>query len=581
MKIFEIIHPEFMSHMSEWTKWRLTYQSGSEFIDNYLKKWSARESDSEFTSRKAITYCPSFAKTGINEIRDSIYERMVDITRSGGTKSYREAIYGLKGGVDLTSSSMSYFMGCKILPELLTMGKVGIYVDMPPRNGESIADNRDNRPYIYMYPCESIRCWLDDGPTSNEFSAILLEDRYIDYDPETGFPRDLIKKYRRVWKDQDGLIRAVFYNDDSDQMLNQYGEPITEPLILGIDKVPFVVLELSESLLTDVADYQIALLNLASTDMSYHISANFPIYTEQYNPRYDAPHLRPAGKDEPGTAVDGATGKAQEIRVGYTKGRRYPTGSERPSYIHPSSEPVMASMAKQEQLKNEIRQLLKLSVSNLRGPKMASAESKKEDSRSLETGLSYIGLTLEAAERKISELWSAYEGSSDIATINYPETYSLRSEEDRLKEANELNDLMVRVPSITYQKAIAKRIARIMLGPKVSRETFLTIEKEIDSAIVLDNNPKNIQIDIETGLVSAELASKIRGYPPGEAEKASQDHANRLARISAAQTTGVSGVPDTQDRPKTNASNEKKSSRETTQDDVVADKTRGEGSNPE
>lgn len=580
MSIHTIMHPEFSARLLDWDKWRVTYEGGEAFIDKYLKTLSSRESSEDFIVRKAITYCPSFAKMGINEIRDSIYQRMSDIVRLDGTKSYQDAILGLNGGVDLEGASMNYFMGCKVLPELLTMGKIGIYVDMPPKQGPSIADNATVRPYIYLYPCESIRSWCDDSADSNEHLAVLLEDNVYEIDPKTGFPKGTMTRLRHVWKEPDGGIYACFYNEKGD-MIDQNGQPLLEPIKLGINRVPFVLAEISESLLTDVADYQIALLNLASTDMAYQMNLNFPLYTEQFDPKSDAPHLRKRGLDGPGTAADAEKGKVEEIKIGVRRGRRYPVGMERPDFISPSAEPMRVSMEKQEQLKAEIRHLLKLSVSNLRGPKMASAESKREDDRSLETGLSYIGLALENAERKIGAYWSMYEGEKDkTPTINYPENYSLRSEEDRRNEAKELNDLMIRVPSKTYQKAIAKRMAKIMLGPKVTRQDSITIDSEIDAAVTMDIDAKTIQIDVETGLVSTELASQIRGYPKGEAEKSKQDHAERLARIAEAQSenqSDVSGIKDGQDKPRLNAQNQKKQSRDTTQDDTVSDKTRGDG----
>ncbi len=583
MSIAMIVHPEYNLKIREWDKWRITYEGGRRFIDTYLQRLSKRETQSDFDERKAVTYCPAFAKVGVNEVKDSIYQRMVDITRAGGTDSYQSAITGLHGGVDLEGSSMNYFMGCKILPELLTMERVGIYVDMPPLAGESIAANEGLRPYIYMYKAEDIRSWiLDEGADFNEYAAILLRENIIAYDEETGFPSGVTTRFRRIWRDIDGLILACFY-DEHGEMIDQFGTPTDQPIILNINKIPFVTVSISESLLTDVADYQIALLNLASTDMSYALKSNFPFYTEQYEPRADSIHLRPTGNTTtPGQATEGATAKSDEIVVGPSKGRRYPKGVERPDFIHPSPEPLKASMEKQQELKRDIRQILKLTISNLQGPKMASAESKQEDSRSLETGLSYIGLALEMGERKIAEFWSMYEGSKDIATIVYPENYSLRTEEDRRNEAEGLEKLMTKVPSMTFQKEIGKRISHIMLGSRIAREKVKKIDIEIDSATTMTADPEIIKSDVEIGLLSLETASRLRGYPAGEVEKAKKDHAERLARIAEAQSKpddnpGARGVPDASGNPKQDAKEEKAKSRDTTTDDVPTDKTRGEG----
>lgn len=578
LPIYQITHPDFDTRVSDWDKWRTTYEGGRQFVERYLKKLSIREDTDDFNDRREMTPCAAFAKIAVNEVKDSIYERMADISREGGAASYQSAIAGLEGGVDFKGSSMNYFMGCKILPELLTMAKVGIFVDMPPLRGESLADNHGLRPYIYMYKAEQIRCWIvDERPDENEFAAVLLEENVFKYHEETGFPCGYEKRFRYLFKDEYGQVWAGFYNENGG-LVDQTGVPMESFIPLDIDKIPFVLVEISESLMTDIADYQIALTNLGSSDIVYALKANYPFYTEQYEPRANSQHLRKPG--ETGEATDANTGKEQEIRTGHSRGRRYPKGMERPGFIHPSSEPLKASMEKQEQLKSDIRLLIKLTISNLKGPKMASAESKQEDSRSLESGLSYIGLALEMAERKIAYYWAMYLGTGEPATISYPEDYSLRSEEDRQNEVELLENLLAKIPSRTLQQSLAIRIAKIVLGPKVSRESFQKIENEIKAAKAIICDPDMILRDVEAGLVSLDTASELRGYPEGEAEHAKEDHAERLARIADAQQAkenpGARGIKDAEGDPKS-GQKEKAASRDTTQDDVVTDKTRGKG----
>jgi hypothetical protein len=116
-------------------------------------------------------------------------------------------------------------------------------------------------------------------------------------------------------------------------------------------------------------------------------------------------------------------------------------------------------MEKEQQIKNDIRRLLNLSLSNLE-PKFASADSKSKDDRSLESGLSAIGLILEHAERQVAEIWSEYT-SSKAATVHYPRAYSLKSETERREEAKNDAALMPLVPSLTYQKKIALKLHTI------------------------------------------------------------------------------------------------------------------------
>ena len=560
IEISDLTHPEYDIRYEDWLKWRLAYVGGRRFINTYTQKFSNREEDNDFNSRKTVTYCPSFAKSAINDVKNSIYQRFVDITRKGGTKSYQDAINGGKYGVDLLGSDLNSYIGRVVLPELLVMGRVGIYVDMPKieslsngtvngqrtlkddhiltNSGRIVPDPRNpskanliGRPYLYIYPTEDIRSWYrDEAANPNEFSTLLLREYKYTFDPDTRLPIDTYTIYKHFYL-EDGIVYVQHYNEDNEK-INEFGEAdsVAEPLKLNITRIPFVVVELSESLMTDIADYQVALLNLASSDMAYSLKANFPFYVEQYEPRANSSYLK---QDQSNNG-----NQDRDITVGPTSGRAYPVGTEQPAFIHPSPEPLKASMAKQEQLKEEIRLILNLTISNLQ-PSVSSAESKGFDDRTLESGLSYIGLELQHAERQIGQIWSMYENNTNYPDIKYPEKYNLKSDEDRRKDCKELAELMPILPSKTYQKEVAKSIADIMLRSRASDKTLDQIDKEIDSADVIHVDPQTLSTDVEHGLVSLDTASKARGYPEGEVDKAKQDHIDRLSRIAIAQSEGA------------------------------------------
>lgn len=582
MEISKITHPYYREWLPNWQKWRDVYAGGDLFIERYLKKFSRREKEPDFQLRKSVSYIPSFAKSSVNEIKNSIFSRLGDVTRTGGPQSYQDAVVGSKGGVDLLGSSMITFIGKFVLPELLTMARVGIFVDMPQLSGLTLADNKNVRPYIYYYCAEDIRSWsLNDQSEDSEFRSLLLRD-YVDVvDESTGLPTGREIRYRYMYVGDDNKVHVQFFSEENKQV-NQVGAETEEEVILNISRIPFVLVGLSDSLLADVASYQICHLNIASGDVSYTLHSNYPFYTEQYDPRTDSPFMRRPGLEQGGQAADAATGKTDEVRTGPSQGRRYPLGTERPGFIHPSSEPILASIQKQEQLKKEIRLLVHLAVTSLTPTKMASAESKSVDREGLEAGLSYIGLELERAERLVATYWAMYEGSK-AATVNYPIEYSLKSEADIQAEIDRLTKLLSIVPSTTYQKEIGKRIAELSVGKKVSAESLAKIKQEVDGAKAYIIDPLTIQNDVAAGLVDLETASEIRGYPKGSVEKAKQDHSDRLARIATSQAPGkglgdaaARGVPDQSADPNA-ATKEKAVSRDTTQDPTVVDKTRGNG----
>lgn len=505
MNVSAITHPSYDREKME--KWRLTYQGGFDFIDKYLKQYSTRETAAEFQARKAMTYCPAHAKAAIIDIKNAIFQRMVEIVRYDAPSSLDF------NNVDRQYTSMNSFIGAHLLPELLIMGRVGVYIDKQVGQPRTKLEAMQLRPYLYYYTAEQIRSWARGE--DNTLTSVLLEDNIDEIDFDTGLVIGKKKQYRLLTKHPEGVL-ILFYDTN--------GNPLSQT-ILPIKTIPFVIIEITESLLTDVADYQIALLNIESSDIAYITKANFPFYTEQYNPL--------------------AVGIAdQEIEIGVAQGRRYPNGLERPGFIHPSSEPLTASMEKQKQLREDIRKLINLSIANL-DPRRASAESKDRDQESKEEGLSYIGLQLETAERQIVAIWAEYDGQVSKYTVQYPTTYDLRDDSDRRAEANDLRELLPIIPSKTYQQAIARQIAHILLKTKITREELNMIDTEIKNAEVIVTDPEIVRSDHEAGFVSTELASKLRGYPKGEVEQAKKDHAERAARIALAQSeAGARGVAD-------------------------------------
>jgi hypothetical protein len=595
--ISSLRHPHYIVNQENWDKWRLTALGGSRFLKRYMKKSSKRENDQDFRDRLAVSYVPAFAKAAMNEVKNSIFQRVTDVTREGGPESYQQAVQGLEQGVDLAGSTMNAFIGREILPELLSMSRVGVYVDMPPVPGVTIADRLGKRPYLYWYKAEDIRSWCffeknEGDPT--EFKALLLRETKYEMDRHwSELPADTTDGYRYMWIGEDGYVYCQFYHSNGDPI---YPTGASTPVIkLNIKKIPFVLFELSDSVLADTADYQIALMNLASTDMAFALKANFPFYTEQEDWRVKSPYTKSAdtqaNTETSVTQPEGFFGAGvvsvtttqeptREVRVGVASGRTYPKDVERPGFIHPSPEPMQVSMEKQKQLKEEIRQLVALSVANLT-PRQASAESKGLDNQGLEAGLSYIGLELEHGERKIAYFWALYEGKGP-ATVIYPTQYSLLTDADRREIAKDLNELMPQVNSLTFRKEVAKQIVLIVLGTKVSTETLKAMLTEIDESPVIVSDPKAVEIDVKSGLVSLDTASRARGYPKGEVEKAAKDHAERLARIAKSQAEakgasdpGARGVSDLS--ANANAGKEEKaaSQKDQTQRESVKDRTRG------
>lgn len=495
------------------SKYRLTYSDPAGFMARYLYK-RHNEEVTAWIDRRKLQHNPAFAREAVDEFARALIQRSTDIKRLGGHPLFQEQINGLNGGVDRKGNSMNAFLANYIIGELMAMGSVGIFVDNDPVT--PLTAERETKPYIYSYTAENILNWHYED---NELKALLLRDSAPVI--EDGLPIGYSFMYRKFIKTPDGILYTLM--DDK--------ESVIKGGVLSLKQIPFVHICIPFSLLRDTADYQITLLNLRSASTYQTWATNFPLFTRQTN-AYE----------------DFAKPKEEAKSIGTVTGYSYPVGTERPAWIHPSPEPLEIAMQKEEQLKMEIRQLTALAITTI-GQRMVSAESKDKDREGMESGLSAIGLVLEAAETRLSEIWHDYKKTIP-AQINYPEKYELLGEEARRANARELKELQYAVPSTTFQRETAKVIASVLHGHRVPYDVLQQMHKEIIASPVPTSDPEVLRSDHEAGFVSDETASVGRGYSATEALKAREDHALRIARIQAAQSPdGARGLKDLDTNP--------------------------------
>ena len=588
-RIIDSRYPNWLTTCSDWEKWRLTYRGGDEFRNKYLERFTSREDPNDFEARKRLTPVPSFAKAAINRIRNSIFQRMHDITRRDGSPAYQRAIAGLDQGVDRRGSTMNAFLGVKCLTELLVMGRVGVFVDNSVVAGETLADVGDSRPYLYPYQVEDVLNWACTKPDEpSQFQAVLLRDTCMDYDQTTMLPLEKFQRMRLLWISPDtGLVNLQFYSTNGDP-IDRDGNP-SGPIELELTRIPFVILDITDSLLKDICNHQIALLNLLSSDVNFALKANFPFYIEQRDLRAVGSHLKQAANPDGTATAGGQAAHDNEITMGATRGRAYDIKANPPAFINPSSDPLKASMDLREEIAQEISRLVNLGVEVL-GSRMP-AGTQALDSGGLEAGLSYIGLVLESAERKIAEFWAAYEdrvvARRKVATIKYPDRYSLKTDKDRIEEATQLSKLMSSVPGQTVKREISKSITQALLGGKVSVETITKVNAEIDESLYTTSDPTTILAAVEAGLCGEKTGSMALGFSETEHIQAKKDHAERAARVAQAQASvkesnnsggdpAARGVPDLSANPSASRQ-EKKQGRDRTLHDSKRRRVRGRG----
>lgn len=557
-----IRHPDFLLNSTDWAEWRETFGGGKDYRQRYLKKWSDRETNDEFALRKSCTPIPSFAKAAILDIRNAIFQRLGDVLRVGGSTSYQRGVKGEGTGVDREGTSMNSFIGIDILTELLVMGRTGVYVDAPnvmPTTLVQQVNRPDLAPYCYCYRVEDILSWrLDANEVPGTFKAVLLRDHAIEFDANLGgieLPAGRETRLRLVFKDPEtGKVRVKFFTDDAKEtpIIIADGDP-DGGVTLDLEVVPFIMPDIGVSLMSDITSYQHALLNLVSGDVNWLLQSSSPFLTIQRDLRSVGAHLKDPGQGNTPEA-GGQRAKPKEEQIG-GKGRFYDLETDRPGYIAPPTDPLLASIKLQEKLEDDIRKLVNLAVTNKAGSRTESAEAKKLSSQGLEAGLSYIGLILEETEQHIAKFWSMYE-SSKPAEVGYPERYILKQDIERIEEAKEMANLMDRLPSKTARKTLAKQIIITMLGGKENTDTLSKIMGEINSAGYTTSALQDVIQAHSAGLVSDKTASESLGYNPDEVEQARKDKAERATITLLAQTAvggesgqasigaGARGVPE-------------------------------------
>jgi hypothetical protein len=460
-----------------WTKnyslYRQILSEPERFILNYLVP-NINESEAAFKRRVLLSPSFSIVKNNIEKIKNAFVREFHKILRLGGPVSYHRFVY--------QTQTMDAFLANNIVSEVLGMGRVAIFVDRSPQDESANRSAKfTNPPYLHYFTAEHINELRYDRNTLVFASLVSWNDAY-----PTQITLELTP---------DGVVAT-------------HGD--SESYILALPEIPLVVIDLGVGLIESVARHQIALLNIESSSTLNVINTNFPIYTEQVDAMQTLADI-----------VKNA--ETEEVKVGPEDGRRYSKGLERPQFINPSSEPVKASILKENQLISQINEMMGFDA---------------EGNIHILTNLSYL---FEAAERKIAELWAMYT-SEDPPLIEYPKEFPMIVDTDYITK---LFDFVDRIPVRSYKEALLSKISGMLIPG-------LVIDEELTSLPALETRPKDIYEDLRNGLLSVKTASLLRGYAEDEHVQAREDHIDRLKRIQAAQTSpgaAARGLPDLDPNP--------------------------------
>lgn len=516
-----------LNQKDDWVEWRYCYSGGRRFREEYLEKFSDRENDKEFKRRRDLTPIPAYARLEINRVKNSLSQRFPDIIRRGGSEKWADAVHGNGRGVDRRGSSMDSYVSKFLLAEILVMGKVGVLVDAPRVTGNSAADvPEDFRPYLNWYPVENIERLVPAPVESpSDWTAVLVKDINKKFDIETATTED-VNTFRYYYLDPDRNNKVTIATIDDT------GKEVKPLVLTDLDKIPFVVFDILESLIKDVCSYQIAHLNLISADTLYAIDANYPIMTRQRGNSVPA-HLE--GEDE-------------EADIGIQKGIWYDRGLDAPGFISPPVDSMKTSMESRKMFKQEVHELVTGALASL------------GEEGTIDAGLAFIGQCLEDGESRLWDHWAAYEqrdeARRETPNVVYPEDWSLKTDEERLNEADKYIDLMNKLPGQEGKKQAAKMAYDRLYRGRLASDDLVKIKAEVDAAPYSISDAKIVIDAKKEGIFSAETASLALGANKDEAEKAKKDQEEKAAAIAAAQSdqqVGGPGNPDASVDPNSNS----------------------------
>jgi hypothetical protein len=557
-RTIDLRHPEYVTYGKRWHKWRLTYEGGQDFMDEFLLRYSKRETPSDFKERRQITYNPNHAKSVINIVRNAMVVKFPEIRRQGDPL-YEEA---MANDVDGKQSGMGTFLGVEVLPLLLAQGKRFIVLDAPPAQAGATQAQDAGRPYMYAVGAEDVLAWTyaDNG---NTLTHVLMQEAADVAEPATGLVSGSTWRYRFMRLLEAGEQYAGLTGPGvAVQLYDSEGKESSAPVLLPLTRLPVVEIRLVESLMTDIADMQITELNLASTDAWFLFKGNFPIYTAQYDdnfamikPRAAKRTATTAGAEQVTNREEGlvAQDAAQNVQyAGVNTGVGYGKDLERPDYIAPPVSNLEVSMKKQDAIAQLIRVMVDLALTSLSVKALEqSGKSKEADRVGEEAGLAYISAVLEAAERTVADIYHELLGSKTPHSVKYPTGYSVKTPEERRAEADSLAQLRTKVRSARYQKEIDKRIVELLLKPISEPAMIAAAQAEIEASAYFDDDAARsgvIQKDVLAGLVSKTTATALRGYPADEADAVLADEQLAADMLSGGPTIPP-GLPGLQPPP--------------------------------
>ncbi len=505
-----------VTNQADWREWRDCYAGGSHFRSEYLEQYDGKEETADYNRRERLTPIPTYAKKEINAVKNAVSQRLPDIIRREGSDKWQEAVRGVGRGIDLRGSSMNNYISQTLLAEMLIMGEVGVLVEAPelPKMERQLSKAdipKTFQPYLNMFAIEDAPILIEAPSDSvSDWAHVLLRSHKHEFNLKTG-KNDCVESFRYYWLDEarGGLVSIV--------SLDANGVENAPQIHTDLEAIPFVNFDIGGSLIADVCSHQITLLNMISADSSYAIDSNYSFLTRQ------------RGNNNAGSHLTGGEGD-DTVRTGSKRGLFYNKGMDRPGFIAPPTAPMKASLELRRELKAEVRELVRGAVADL------------GDEGSIESGLASIGFVTQAAEQRCWDHYVAYEEKRPdqrkaiTPSVQYPESWSMKTDEERIEVATKLLTLGMNVIGREAKEQAAVDAIDFLHRGKKTTEQIDAMKKAVKNSPIVIGDPQILISAKKEGILCVETAAVGLGAEEGEGERALADAAKRAEMVVAAQS---------------------------------------------
>jgi len=457
--VIDTRHPEWEEFSALWKKYRLAYLANEEYYTSTVDKFSTKESDEQWRGRIKKAYNALPCKNYVSKMQNMTWRKRYDYEYSADDAFVNELV---QNDVDGKGSSLFNYHVNSLLKWVPTYGRVWIYTAMHSFTGMITLEEQMEQglnPYLITVSPENVVNWKYKENSQSEFDALLMKtvDEKIN---QWGFCD--YKKVYMLYR-PDGITK---YDDEGNKLV-EYGNTI--------GKVPFSLIDIGESFLSDIVRIACAAVNLASGNYNFLEKSNFPLLTQKGQEKLE-------GFDA-GAQKGVFLGPDGELK--YTE---YPTGSL--DFNAATMEKLQeladrAASQKYESIATHVRQ---------------SGESQKENFKDVDAALSWINHTISEGLGQAIEFMGDYLGKPGVElSYSPPVTYLNESADEMVLRAQNILDIAADAKSTEMKAALSRNAySPLLTGFEDKAQILDAEEKAIISNKSMDDAMRSAVAEAES-----------------------------------------------------------------------------------